>query len=119
MGSQPKRDCFLQDFAVGHGLDLLGEVVEGLDQKAARAAGRVEHGFAEARIRDRDHEAHDGARRVKLAGIARRVAHLAQHGFVERAERVQLVTGGEMNAGELVDDIAQQIAARPSGSARP
>ena len=58
-----------------------------------------------------DHEAHDGARRVELAGIARRIAHLAEHGFVERAERVQLVAGGEMDAVELVDDVAQQVAA--------
>ena len=86
-------------------------MVERLDQKAARAAGRVEQRFAEARIRHRDHESHDGARRVKLAGIARRIAHLAQHGFVERAQRVQLVAGGEMNAVELVDDIAQQVSA--------
>ena len=40
-----------------------------------------------------------------------RSAHLAEHGFVERAQRVQLVAGGEMNAVELVDDIAQQVAA--------
>ena len=65
----------------------------------------------EAKVGDGDQEPHDGARRVKLAGIARRIAHLAQHGFVERAQRVQLVAGGEMNAAELVDDIAQQVAA--------
>ena len=86
-------------------------MIEGLDQEAAGAAGRVEDGFAEARVGDLDHEAHDGARRVELAGIAGRIAHLAQHGFVERAERVQLVAGGEMDAGDLVDDVAQQIAA--------
>lgn len=50
---------------VGHGLDLLGQVVERLDQKAARAAGRVEHGSHGGRVQtlgDGDHEAHDGAR---------------------------------------------------------
>ena len=111
LGFAAEQGLFLQDRAVGHGLDLLGQVIERLDQEAARAAGRVEHRFAKARIGDRDHEPHDGARRVKLAGIARRIAHLAQHGFVKRAQRVQLVAGGEMNAVELVDDIAQQVAA--------
>ena len=111
LGFAAEQGFLLQDFAVGHGLDLLGQMVERLDQKAARAAGRVEHGLAEARVRDGDHEPHDGARGVKLAGIARRIAHLAQHGFVERAERVQLVAGGEVDAVELVDDIAQQVAA--------
>ena len=82
-------------------------MIVGFHQEAARARCRVQDGLAEARIRDRDHEPHDGARGVKLAGIARRIAHLAQHGFVERAQRVQLVAGGEMNAVELVDDIAQ------------
>ena len=111
MGSQPKMRLVLQTLAVGDGLHLLFKVVERLDQKAARAAGRVEHGLAEARIGDLDHEAHDGARRVELAGIAGRVAHLAQHGFVERAERVQLVRRREVDAANLVDDVAQQIAA--------
>ena len=84
--------------------------VERFDQEAAGAAGRIEHGFAELGIGDRDHEAHDGARRIELAGIARGVAHLAEHGFVESAERVQLVAGGEMDAVDLVDHIAQQVA---------
>ena len=66
-------------------------MIERLDQKAARAGSRIKDRFAKARIGDLHHEAHDGARRVELAGIAGRVAHLAQHGFVERAERVQLV----------------------------
>ena len=61
---------------------------------------------------DGDHEPHDGARRVEFAGIARRVAHLAEHGFVKRAESVNLVSGSEMDAVDFVDDIAQQIAAR-------
>jgi hypothetical protein len=86
-------------------------VIERFDEEAARAGGRVEHGFAEARIGDGDHEADDGARRVELAGIACGIAHLAEHGFVECTERVQLVAGGEVDAVELVDDVAQQVAA--------
>ena len=65
---------------------------------------------AEARVGDRDDEPHDGARGVKLAGIARRIAHRAQHGFVERAQRVQFVAGGETNAVEVVDNIAPIVA---------
>ena len=111
LGFAAEERAFLQDAAVGHGLDLLGQMVVRLDQEAAGAAGGVEHGLAQARIGHGDHEAHDGARGVELAGIARRIAHLAQHGFVERAEGVQLVAGGEVDAVELVDDVAQQVAA--------
>ena len=101
----------LQALAVGDGLHLLFEMAVRLDQKPARAAGRVEHGFAKARIGDFHHEADDGARRVELAGVARRVAHFAEHGFVERAEGVKLVRRREVNAADLVDDVAQQVAA--------
>jgi hypothetical protein len=57
-------------------------VLERLDQEAARACRRVKHGFAETRIERLDHEADDGARGVEFAGIARCVAHFAQHRFV-------------------------------------
>jgi hypothetical protein len=82
----PDETLFLQDLAVGHGLHLLAQMIERLDEKPARAARRVEHHFAQARVGDRDHEAHHRARRVELAGIARGIAHLAQHRFVERAK---------------------------------
>src|ERR1019366_3836535 len=57
------------------------------------------------------HEPNEQARRINLAGIARRIAHLAEHGFVERAKSVKLAAGSEMDAGNLVDDVAQQVAA--------
>jgi len=69
-----------------------------LDEEAACAAGGIEHGLAQARIGDGDHKADHGARSVELARVARGIPHLAQHGLVQRAERVQLGTGGEMNA---------------------
>ena len=50
------------------------------------------------------------AGRVEFAGIASGIAHLAEHRLVERAQRVQLVAGGEMDAANLVNDIAQQVA---------
>ena len=61
----------------------LAEVGEGLDQEAAGAAGGVEDGLAQARVGDRDHEAHHRPGGVELAGVAGGVAHLPEHGLVE------------------------------------
>ena len=63
-------------------------------------------------IHDRDNELHDCARRVKFAGIACRIAHLPEHGFIEQAKGVNLILGGEVDFVDLVHDIAQQIAVR-------
>jgi hypothetical protein len=60
---------------------------------------------------DLHHEAHHRARRVELAGVARRVAHLAQHRLVQVREGVDLFAGAEVDAVDLVDDVAQQVAA--------
>ena len=109
--SPPKMLCFCRTVAVLDRLALLLQVLERLDQEAAGAAGRVEDGFAELRVGDLDHEPHDGARRVELAGVAGRVAHLPEHRLVEMAERVDLVAGGEVDAVDLVDHVAQQVAA--------
>ena len=57
-----------------------------------------------------DHEPDDGARGVELAGVAGGVAHLLEHGLVEMAEGVDLLGGGEVDAVDLVDDVAQQVA---------
>ena len=111
LGLAAEDGALLQNLAVGHGLDLFAEMVEGLDQEAAGAGGRVEHGLAQARVGDGHHEAHDRPRGVELARVAGGVAHLAQHGFVECAQGVQLVAGGEVDAGDLVDDVAQEVAA--------
>jgi hypothetical protein len=101
----------LEQLAVGDGLDLGGEVVERLDQEAAGAAGGVEHGLARTRVAHFHHEAHHRPRGVELAGVAGGVAHLPRHGLVERAEGVQLVARGEVDAVDLVDHVAQQVAA--------
>ena len=66
-----------------------------------------------------DHEADDGARRVELAGVAGGVAHLPEHRLVEVAERVDFVGRGEVDAVDLVDDVAQQIAADHPVDRRP
>lgn len=101
----------LQPLAVGDGLHLFFEVAICFDKKAAGPARGIEHNLAKARVRHFHHEAHDGARRVEFSAVARRIPHFAQHRLVERAERVQLVRRGEADAGDLVDDVAQQITA--------
>ena len=111
LGLVAEERPLLQHVPVGHRLDLRREVIEGLDEEAAGAGRRVEHRLAQARVRHGDHEAHDRPRRVELTGVAGRIAHLAQHGFVERSQGVQLVAGGEVDAGNLVDDIPEQVAA--------
>jgi hypothetical protein len=105
------RGCTLQGATLLGRAYLWREVVVGFHQKAAGAAGRVEHGFAQARVADLHHEAHHRARGVELAGIARRVAHLAQHRFVQVREGVDFFAGAEVDAVDLVDDVAQQVAA--------
>ena len=106
-----KEGLVLQNLAVGHGFDLAGQVVVGLNQEPARAAGRVQNGFAQARIGHCHHEAHDSARGVELARISGGVAHFAQHRLVKRAQRLHFGTGSEMDASDFVDNIAQEIPA--------
>src|SRR5690606_13478653 len=77
----------LQDLTFLDGIGLALQMLEGLRQEAASAAGGIEHGFAKLRIRDFHHEAHDRTRRIELTGIACGIAHLAQQGLVEAAER--------------------------------
>ena len=99
----------LKNLPILDGLALLLQVLERLDEEAAGAAGRIENHFAELGIDDLDHEADDGARSVKLTGVAGGVAHLLEHGFVEMTEGVDLVAAGEMDAVDFVDHVAEQI----------
>ena len=110
LGLAAEDALLLEDLAVLDGLALLGQVVVRLDQEAARAAGGVEDGFAQPRVDHLDHEADHGPRRVELAVVAGRVAHLLEHRLVEVAEGEELLLGGEVDAADLVDDIAQQVA---------
>jgi hypothetical protein len=50
----------LQGAALLGRFDLRGEVIEGLHQESAGAAGGVEHGLAQARVGHLHHEAHHG-----------------------------------------------------------
>ena len=60
----------LDDALVIGGLGLLAQMLDGARQEAAGAAGGIEDGFAKARIDLLDDELGDGARCVKLTGIA-------------------------------------------------
>ena len=98
-------------------LPLLGaahlrrQVVVGLDQKAAGATGRVEQGFAQLRVHHLHHEAHHRARGIELASITCGIAHLAQHRLIQVRQRVGFFAAAKVDAVDLVDDVAQQVAA--------
>jgi hypothetical protein len=82
LGLVAEERPLLHQVPIGHGPDLRGEVLEGLDEEPAGAGRRVEHRLAQAWVRHGDHESHDRPWRVELAGVAGRIAHLAQQGLV-------------------------------------
>jgi hypothetical protein len=86
------------------------EVGEGLDEETAGAAGGVEHGLAEPRGGDLDHEADHRPRRVELARVAGGIAHFLEHRLVELAQGVDFGRRLEVDGVDLVDHAAQQVA---------
>ena len=101
----------LQTLALFYRVGLLFQVAVGFDQKAAGAAGRVQHGLAQARVGHSDHELHNRTRGIELTRITGSIAHFAQQGFVQPAQGVDFVRRIKMNGVNQVDDIAQQITA--------
>ena len=101
---------FLKHFAILSLVALFFEVGERFGQKAAGAAGGVEHNFSELRIGHRDHELDNGTRRVELARVAGGVAHFAEHRLVQPGQSVNFLGRIEMDAVNKIDHIAQQIA---------
>ena len=99
----------MENLPILNRLALLFQVLERLDEKAARTAGRVENHFTELRIDNLDHEPDHSTRSIKLTGVAGGIAHLLEHRFVEMTEGVDLVTAGEMNAADFVDHVTKQI----------
>src|ERR1019366_4351617 len=85
-------------------------MVESLDEKTPSASSGIEHSFSQTRIHSSHDELNHWARSIELTGIASRVSHLPQHRFVEIAERVNFILGGEVDSVDLVDYIAQQVA---------
>jgi hypothetical protein len=91
-------------------LHLLAQVFDGADQEAAGAGGGVQHFFAELGVDHVHHELGDGARRVELARVAGAL-QVFEDLFVEVVELVALALAVEVDGVELVDDLAQQVAA--------
>ena len=89
---------------------LFLQLLIGFDQEAARTAGWVQHALAQAVVQAVDDEAYDGTRRIELAGVASRVAHLFEHGFVEVRDGVNVVGRIEVDVIEFVHDLAQDVA---------
>ena len=89
---------------------VLLDVVDGLQQHAAGAAGGVVDGFAFLRVEDVDHQPHHGARRVELARLlVGGVGELLDQVFVGLAEDVGLCRLiAEVDAREMLDEVAQQ-----------
>ena len=110
--------CFFstpEDAGLQHGLllgvvHLFAQVFDGANEEAAGAGGGVEHLLAQARVGLVHHELGDGARGVELARVARAL-QVAQDFFVQVVELVALGLAVEVHRGQLVDDLAQQVAA--------
>ena len=92
--------------AVVDGFDLRLQVVEGGDEKAAGAAGEIRHAFTEDGRNHLHHEVGNGARGVKLAGVARALQAF-QDGFVDFAKGVALFAAVKVDGVDFVDDFAQ------------
>ena len=91
-------------------LHLSAQVLDRTDQKAAGAGSRVHYHLAETGVDLIDHELRHRARGVELAGVASGLQVLQQL-FVEVVEQMPLALAVEVDAVELVDHLAQQVAA--------
>ncbi len=91
-------------------LHLLAQVLDGADQKAAGAGGRVQQLFAQAGVDHIHHELGDGAGGVELARVARAL-QVFEDFFVQVVELVTLALAVEVDGVQLIDDLAQQVAA--------
>ncbi len=89
----------------------LPEVVEGFAEEAHRAAGTVINAFAQLRRDDLDDRALQRARVVILSAVAPGVAHVLDLGFVKVGEFVLLDLRAEAEFVDVVDDLAQVVAA--------
>lgn len=101
----------LKDFAFLNRAGLRLHMVESSSQKPARAAGGIEHDFAELGIDRLDHETHDGTRRIELSVLTRGVAHLPQQSLIHPTEGLNVLGAIKMDAVDQVDDIPQHIPA--------
>ena len=104
------EDAFLQrDFIVGV-VHLLAQVLDGAHQKATCAGGRVHQALAQLGVGHVDHKLRHSAGRVELARVSGAL-QVFEDFFVKVVELVALGLAIEVNRVELVDDLAQQLAA--------
>ena len=105
--------AFLQVAVLGGGsIGVLGaEVIERFAEEAGRADGGVADGLAKPGRGHGDNGTNERTRRVILAAIAPGVAHVFDLGFVEVRKFVLLRLGLEAEFVDLVDDLAQVVAA--------
>lgn len=89
---------------------LFAQVLDGADEEAAGAGGRVHDAFAQLGVGHVHHELGDGAGGVELARVARAL-QVAQDFFVQVVELVAFGLAVEVDGVELVDHLAQQVAA--------
>ena len=87
------------------------QIVEGLAEKAPRATGTVIDGLADLRSNHLDHGTDERARGVILAAVAAGIAHALDLLLVERGEFVLLHLRPETQLVDVVNDLAQVVAA--------
>ena len=87
-------------------------MIEGCGEKASGAASRIENRFAQLRVDDLDHEAHDRSRGIELSVLTRRVPHFPQQRFIHPAKRLDVFGAVEVDVVYEVDDVPQHVAAR-------
>ena len=97
-------------------LPLRLQVIERLAQEARRADRAVVDALADLGLHHLDDGADERARRVILAAVAPGVAHVLDLGFVEVRQLVLLGLRAEAQLVDVVDDLAQVVAALRSCS---
>ena len=109
----PVEGALLQGAVLGGGaLGILRlQVIEGLTQKARRSDGGITNGLAEPGRGDFDDGADERARGVVLTAVAPGVAHILDLRFVEMRELVLLGLGCKAEFVDVVDDLAEIVAA--------
>jgi hypothetical protein len=107
------ESALLQNAILGGGaLGILGaEVIEGFAEEAGRTDGRVADRLAQLRCSDSDDRANERAWSVILTAVAPGVAHVFDLGIVEVREFVLLGLGGKAEFVDVVDDLAEVVAA--------